>query len=493
MAFIRKVKTASGSTAVQIARREGGRDRIITHIGSAKTAEELDILLGLARKQLLGNQLTLFPETASAPKIMQLESHSRYLWDTLSGVYDQFNIPIPDEIFRQLVVARLVEPTSKLDSIRVISESGVKAPNNTAIHRCLQRTVSNNYRDVLENTFIKLISPSSLSLVLYDVTTLYFESQQGDEFRKPGLSKERRLEPQILVGLLVTREGFPLAVHEFEGNQAEAKTIIPTVQTYVKKYGLRNITVATDAGMLSGENLTQIEKSNLTYIVGSKMDKIPYAIELLDELEVTPRDGFILDTEKIFTIAGHRQKRRIIYQYREKRAKLDLKNIELQITKAQRIVSGKAPAKKNKFLKVTGANKALNDDLILKYRARAGWKGYVTNLPKDGGNKVPPLEIISNYHQLFQVEKSFRMSKSDLKARPIYHHKLDSIRAHITIVFAALAMARSIEDRTGISIKKFIQKLRAIHSGVIEISGKVYETEPKVPAETAGLVEKLTY
>ena len=491
--FIRKVKTSSGSTAVQIARRENKRDRVISHIGSANTEDELNILLQLAHKQMLGGQLSLFPDDKS-PRIIQIESRPKYLWDTLCETYHHLGLDaIDDPLFKHLVVARLIEPTSKLGSIRIIAESGTQPPTYTAIHRCLQRINSDNYRDVLQQVFFKCTKLHNLSLVLYDVTTLYFESQQGDEFRKPGLSKERRLEPQILVGLLVTRTGFPLAISEFEGNKAEAKTIIPIVQEYVSTHGLGNVTIATDAGMLSSENLTKLEEAGFTYIVGSKMDKIPYCLELLGELEVTPSDSFIFDTDKTFMLAGRKQKRRIIYQYKEKRAKLDIKNIDDQIEKAKKIIDGKTQAKKNKFLKITTKDKTLNTDLINKYKARAGWKGYITNLPRTGKQKVDPLEIISNYHQLFQVEKSFRMSKSDLKARPIFHHKLESIRAHITIVFAALAMARFIEDKTGISIRKFIQLLHTIQSGTVEISGKSYDTEPKIPNEVLEVIRLLTH
>ena len=465
------------------------------HIGSARNAVELAALLEVARQKLYTGQLSLFSEGVPGvppPRITTVGAKSYYLYSTLASIYDHLGFnQVDDRIFKQLVIARIVESTSKLDSIRVLEDLGSIPPNKDELYRSLPIINQQDYRSKLSDCCLAFVNPSTLSLVLYDVTTLYFESRQGDGFRKPGLSKERRLDPQILVGLLVTREGFPLAVTEFKGNTAEAKTIVPVVDEYARKYGLKNVTVATDAGMLSAENLTKLEQANLSYIVGSKMDKIPYEIDLFSKLDTVLCDGAILDQSKTFVLHGRRQKRRVIYQYKEKRAKLDLKNIEEQIEKANKIVAGKIAAKKNRFLKITGARKALNEELIAKYRARAGWKGYVTNLPRDGKNKVPPLEVISNYHQLFQVEKSFRMSKSDLKARPIYHRKLDSIRAHITIVFAALAMARFIEGNTNISVKRFVQTLNRVVTATFCIDGQNIEAPPQVPEHVKNMVARL--
>jgi transposase len=124
--------------------------------------------------------------------------------------------------------------------------------------------------------------------------------------------------------------------------------------------------------------------------------------------------------------------------------------------------------------------------LIDKARALAGIKGYVTNL------NIPDEEVIAYYHQLFQIEATFRMAKSDFRARPIYHRKRDSIEAHLTIVLAALAISRSIEFQTGISIKQFVKLLRPIRSGIVTINGKEVLAEPEVPESVEILLSRLS-
>lgn len=499
--FIRKVKTKSGATAVQIVTKTGRQITRLVHLGSAQTQERLTFLLSVAKAKLHENQTSFFPEE-KLPVILQEKAHSRYLYDQLLTVYChlKFN-QLADEIFAQLVIARLVEPTSKLATIRVLRELGLTPPSKDKIYRCLKKVVKNDYRSQLATLCFRASNPDHLSLLLYDVTTLYFEIPQEDQFRKPGLSKERRLEPQIVVGLLVDRSGFPLEIHEFEGNLAETKTIVPVIGAFCRRHGLATsrLTITADAGMLSATNLIELEKSGFVFIVGSRIAKTPYQIKefkkTYPEEEFT--DSQIFETSQNFGYhKADKVKRRVIYQYKAKRARLDLANIDKQVAKAQKIIRGQVPLKKTPFLTLTrSAKPTLNKELIDEHRLRAGIKGYVTNLPtlqEDPKHGVPAQEIINAYHQLFQVEKSFRMSKSDLKARPIFHHKLDSIRAHLTIVFAALAMARLIEAKTNLSIRKFIQTLRMVKAGVVRIEGKQYQTQPVIPVDIQKLIDKLS-
>ena len=313
------------------------------------------------------------------------------------------------------------------------------------------------------------------------------------------MSKERRLEPQIVVGLLVDRSGFPLEIHEFEGNTSETKTIIPIVAAFCRRHQLdtSRLTITADAGMLSAANLQELEEAGFAFIVGSRIAKTPYQIKEFKR----SRPGQLFTDRQIFESVqafGYRKadkvERRVIYQYKKKRAQLDLSNIDKQIIKAKRIINGQAPLKKAPFLMLTKSRPALDQELIDEHRLRAGIKGYVTNLPtiqEDPKHGVPPQEIIDAYHQLFQVEKSFRMSKSDLKARPIFHYKLDSIRAHLTIVFAALAIARYIEEKTELSIKKFIQTLRVIRTPTLLINGVKTQIPPLIPDRVQRIVENL--
>lgn len=138
-----------------------------------------------------------------------------------------------------------------------------------------------------------------------------------------------------------------------------------------------------------------------------------------------------------------------------------------------------------KFLSVKAKSKELNEKLIDKAYALAGIKGYVTNLDIDDQ------EVIACYHQLFQVEKTFRMAKSDLKARPIYHRNRDAIEAHLTIVLAALGISKQIEYQTGISINQFVKIMRPIRTGLAVINGNEILLDPVVPSSVKSIINKL--
>lgn len=164
---------------------------------------------------------------------------------------------------------------------------------------------------------------------------------------------------------------------------------------------------------------------------------------------------------------------------------MDLSNIEKTVAKAQKIVEKKADIKRNRFLTIKGDTREINVALVEEARRKAGIKGYVTDL------RISAHEVIDAYHQLFQIEKSFRMSKFDLKARPIFHHTRDSIDAHLTIVFGALSIARYVETMTGISISRFVRKLAPIRTGMVSANGVLMPVKPKIPDEVAILLKQL--
>ena len=233
------------------------------------------------------------------------------------------------------------------------------------------------------------------TLVLYDVTTLYFETDQGDGFREPGFSKERRLEPQITVGLLTDVRGFPLQVHAFDGNTAETKTMVPVIKAFKAAYGLPGVTVVADAGMMSEANCKDLEDAGLTFIVGARIPDVPYQVKQwrLDHPDQPIPDGQVFVQPTTMGPKADQRQRTIFYQYRTDRAKRSLKGIDTQIGKAEQAVAGKTAVKRNRFVQLTGAKKSVNRDLEAKTRALAGLKGYVTNLPRrprvrDG--RLPP-------------------------------------------------------------------------------------------------------
>lgn len=477
MAFIRKVKTTSGATAVQIAYKQKGKIVKIIHIGSAHSDEDLKILLALARKRLQQNQLPLFPEKQTTLQVGIKRSFSDLLWKTLRKQYQKLGFTrLNDEVFEALCLARIVEPSSKLDSLRVLADLGLGKLDQNKLYRCLAKAADQNYRKIISQACFEHVGGNGLVLLLYDVTTLYFETQKEDDYRKPGLSKERRLEPQIIIGLLVDQRGFPLDLHSFEGNKAETKTILPVMEAFQAQHGLNKVTIVADAAMLSTANLAAFTEAGYTYIVGSRLHKIPY------ELTEFQKTGDMIDQQ---IVVSQQKGYRVIYQYRTKRAALDLRNIEKQIAKAKKAINGQISSNRMKFLTIQATSKQLNQKLIDKARSLAGIKAYVTNL------EIPDVEVIAYYHQLFQVEASFRMAKSDLKARPIYHRKRDAIEAHLTIVLAALAISRNIEYQTGISIKKFVRLIRPLRSAIVTINSKDVLANPEVSPEVSFVLNNL--
>jgi len=343
-----------------------------------------------------------------------VSSQARHLWETLGTAYRVLGLDraCADDVFRQLVLARVIEPVSKLDSIRVLDELGIAPPSYPTIKRRLPVYAKSEWRQQLSAACADHVGLGPATLVLYDVTTLYFETDTGDGFREPGFSKERRLEPQITVGLLTDVRGFPLQVHAFDGNTAETKTMIPVIKSFTAAYGLPGVTVVADAGMMSEANLKDLEDAGLTFIVAARIPEVPYQVKQwrIDHPDQPIPDGQVFTQPTTMGPKADQRHRTIFYQYRIDRAKRSLKGIDTQIAKAEQAVAGKTAVKRNRFVQLTGARKSINRDLETKTRALAGLKGYVTNLPEP-----TPEFVMGAYHQLWQVEKSFRMSKTDLR------------------------------------------------------------------------------
>jgi hypothetical protein len=493
VAYIRTVRTASNATAVQIVHssRKGSRD--IEHIGSAHTAEDVEVLKAVARQRLHANQDSLDfgdgrPSGAALPI---LSTRSQHLWDALQVGYRVLGFDGAcdhDEVFQALVLARAVEPTSKLEAIRVLEEIGIAAPSYPTINRRLPSFATQQWRQRLAAACAAHVELGPATLVIYDVTTLYFEIDEGDGFREPGFSKERRLEPQITVGLLTDARGFPLMINAFEGNTAETKTILPVIAAFAAAHQIPEVIVVADAGMLSEANLAELEDAGLRFIVGARIPDIPYQVAAWRRAhpdEPIP-DGQVFTQPWVMGTKTDPRRRTIFYQYRADRARRALRGIDQQIIKAEKAVAGQTPVKRNRFVQLTGGAKSVNRHLEAKARAMAGLKGYVTNL-----QAPTPEFVMAAYHQLWQIEKSFRMSKTDLRARPIFHHKRESIEAHLTIVFAALAVTRWLERQTGWSIKKLITALRRYHTIDIQAGDQIVTAENPLPDDIRAVLDRL--
>jgi hypothetical protein len=495
VAYARTVRTASGATAVQIVWSSRRGSRQIEHLGSAHNDAELAALRQVAAERIAAGQQALdlgLDAALGAGPLEILSSKAGHLWDALSRAYDSLGLDraaAGDEVFRALVLARIIEPTSKLDSLRVLAETGVDPPSYRTLKRRLPLYAKESWRTSLSTVCAAHAALGPASLVLYDVSTLYFETDQGDGFREPGFSKERRLEPQITIGLLTDASGFPLAVEAFEGNKAETATMLPTLQRFMAVHRLTDITVVADAGMLSEHNMREIEAAGLGFILGNRFSHIPYVIDewRIQSPDVEIPDGLTLTQPWPPGPNSTRRDQVIYYQYRADRARRTLAGIDEQIAKAERAVAGKVPVKRNRFITLSGGDKSVNRDLEARARTLAGWKTYITNI-----TDPTPEFVIGAYHQLWHIEKSFRMSKHDLRARPIYHHKRESIEAHLTLVFAALAVTRLIESRTGWSIKHFVQTARRYRTIAIRAGQHVLTAEDPLPADLRDALAVIT-
>jgi hypothetical protein len=508
--FVRRSAGRSGATKVQIAERRGGRDVVLEHVGTAHDEAELAALMALARSKLYPGQGELALAGISgagsavdaaggrAGTAVVTGKSNAVLWQVLRAGYDRLGFDaVGDEAFAQLVLARIVEPTSKADSLRVLDELGIAHASLRTMFRSLHRAQDRDYRGVLATAcFAHAVVAGDVSLCLYDVTTLYFEAEQEDPdtggrpgLRRVGYSKERRVDPQIVVGLLVDRRGFPLEIGCFEGNRAETATILPIIKQFQDRHSLVDMVVVADAGMLSAGNLHELDSSGLRFIVGSRMTKAPKDLEshfrwhgdaftdgqVIDT--ITPRDQRSstsggsdprVKTEPVWDPAVHQRSWRAVWAYSTKRAVRDNTTLTLQENKARAVVDGQRTTKTPRFVKTTNGATSLDEASLARARRLVGLKGYVTNIP---ATLMPAAEVIDSYHDLWQVEQSFRMSKTDLRARPMFHHTRDAIEAHLTIVFAALAVARHLQQVTGLSIRKIVQTLRPLQQITVRIAG----------------------
>ena len=499
MAYVRTVKTASGAIAVQIVWSTRRGSRQIEHLGSAHDDGEVEALKAAARQRLAEGQgcldLGIDATGTDGEPLELLATKSSHLWEALCTAYRVLGFDAAadgDAVFRDLVLARIIEPTSKADSLRVLAETGVASVDYRTVTRHLPRFAKPAVRQRLSAACAARARLGPTSLVLYDVSTLYFETDTADGFREPGFSKERRLEPQITIGLLTDASGLPLAVEAFEGNRAETATMLPVINAFKAAHNLSEVIVVADAGMISEANQVDLKAAGLSYVLGARIPFLPDVVrEWRDKHpDEAVADGLVLtqpwpatSSEKARGIPD----RVTYYQFRQVRARRSLRGIDEQVAKAQRAVDGHAAVKRNRFIKLSGATKSVNRELEAKSRALAGWKGYTTNLVGQ-----PATFVIDAYHQLWRIEKAFRMSKHDLQARPIYHHKRESIEAHLTVVFAAMAVSHYIETQTGWSIKKFVRTTRRYRTVQIKAGRQILTAADPLPDDLRDAIAAIT-
>lgn len=452
---IRKVKTRTGSTAIQVGFYKGKRFILAKHIGSSKDIHKINELIEIANEYVNSNSSQLkfnfdpkSEEILFKRGIKVEKSILETAYEYLENIYQQIGFNrLKNDVLKHFAIIRVLEPASKTKSIMLLNKYFNIEYKKTTIFREL--TKLSNLKENVEQLAIKYAKDNlgfNFSLIFYDVTTLYFETHDEDDFRLNGFSKDNKInQPQILIGLVVNEIGFPIYYDIFKGNTFEGKTIIPVILNLKKRYHIDKITVIADAAMLSAENLTQLEEHKIDYVVGARIGGLS-----LEEIRNIAATLGQID-KNIFKKEG------VIYEYSANRARKDKIDNDKQIEKAKYYINNPSKViKRSKFLSNSGKKTfMLNKALVEKHRLLEGIKGFKTNI-----NNLSNELLIARYKDLWKVEQSFRMVKSDLEARPIYHRKQNSIKYHILIVFVALCMAKAIELKTGNSIKKVMDELK---------------------------------
>jgi transposase len=493
MLHIRTVKTKGNSQSVQVYRYKNSKRIILKHIGSGTTNEEIAALQEMARVFIADHtrQSYLFQE--SRPKeeavlVSQCEYvgiYYTYSYDVLRSVQQQIGyIMSPDTLLNDLVVMRIFEPASKLRSIELMETYfGIKH-RRQRYYESARRWL--DLKDKVEKTTISFARKQygfDFSLLFYDVTTLYFETFSEDELRKNGFSKDNKSQqPQIVIALMVSPEGFPLSYEVFSGNTFEGHTLIPVIKTFIKKHKIAHFTIVADAAMISTENIEALQTEKINYIVGARLGNAPSG--LLDKIDASlPRiDGGII---RLKMDNGY-----LICSFSKKRYHKDKYEMNKQIERAKSLLNQPSKVKRVKYLK-SGENKMmLNNKLIKKTTRLLGVKGYLTDIEEtvaDSGT------IISRYHDLYRVEQAFRISKNDLQTRPIFHYKEDPIQLHMIICFMALAVSKHIEITTELSIRAFLTNCKKITDARLmnKITNREIIMRSPVPEQLQEMISKI--
>lgn len=452
---IRKVKTDSGSTAIQVGFYSKKRFNLIKHIGSSKDQSKINELMEIAQEfirfrspQLGFNFNPQSEEILFKRGIKVKKSCLQTAYEYLSAIYAKIGFgKLESEFLKHFAMMRVLEPASKAKSIVLLHKYFNIDYKKTTVFRELLKLIS--LKSEVEQIAIQYAKNNlhfDFSLVFYDVTTLYFETHAQDDLRRNGFSKDNKInQPQILIGLVVNDIGFPVYYEIFKGNTFEGKTIIPVILKIKEKYQINRFTVVADAGMLSADNLISLEKNGIDYVVGARPGNlnINEAKSIAEELDRQ-------DAKMV-------RRKNTIYEYSAKRAGKDKVDNDKQIEKAKYYLNNPSKVmKRSKFLSILDKKSfKMNEKVIEKHRVLEGIKGYTTNI-----NNLNEKLLVDRYKDLWRVEQSFRIAKSDLEARPIYHRKQNSIECHVLIVFVALCIGRVIEIDKKESIKKVMEDLK---------------------------------
>lgn len=463
--FVRKLKNRSGSLSVQVIQKVRGRYKVVKTTGCATTQHEVEYLCNLAKQEIdkLESQPKLFEtdhdETVDKVFASLQNANIRTIGPEIifGKIYDHIGFgAIDQEMFRHLVISRIAFPLSKLKTVDYLRRYQGTNLDIDAVYRFLDK-LNSDLKDTVENiafTHTKRVLNGNISVVFYDMTTLYFEASDEDDLRKTGFSKDGKHQcPQIFIGLLVGLGGYAIGYDIFEGNTYEGHTLIPFLETMSAKFNLEKPVVVADSGLLSKKNIEALEENGYEYILGARIknESKPIKSQILSAKFV---DGTIHSFEKNET-------QKIIVGYSNLRARKDQYNRDRGLKRLEkRIKSGKLTKSNinnrgyNKYLKLEGEITVdIDYDKFKNDTIWDGLKGYITN------TKLTNKEVVKNYNNLWHIERAFRMSKTDLRIRPIYHRLKHRIEAHICISFTAYCIYKELERvlryrKSTLSIKK---------------------------------------
>ncbi|HQJ96588.1 MAG TPA: IS1634 family transposase [Candidatus Cloacimonas sp.] len=452
--FVRGKKNKSGTISVQIIDKSSGSYRVIKTVGSSSDPDEIaylrkkaytiiPTLIGQTSIDFWSDSTKEFVRNLKQVKTSQVQVEGPE--KVFGKIFDDIGFgAIEQDLFRHLVITRLIAPGSKLKTVDYLKRyKGISIDISKVyrfmdtLHRSLKRQVEQIAFD-----YTKSVLAGKISVVFYDMTTLYFESSDEDDLRITGFSKDGKAQnPQILLGLLVASNGYPIGYEIFEGNKYEGHTLIPVLEHFQQRFNLSRPIVIADAGLLSTPNIKYLRSKQYEFILGARLKN--ESDEIKDQILSQP----LADGE--FTVIKIADDLRLVVSYSEKRAKNDLKNRERGLKRLERSLNKGKLTKShinnrgyNKYLRLEGdISITIDYDKFNSDNKWDGLKGYLTN------TKLSAKDIIENYNQLWQIEKAFRISKTDLKIRPIYHRIRSRIEAHICIAFVAYTIYKEVEKR----------------------------------------------
>lgn len=463
--FVRKLRNRSGSISVQIISKERGKYKVIKTIGCSFNEQEIEKLLYLGKQEIqrLSAQGGLFVSETDTLVEQVFHCMSNASIRTVGPelvfgkIYDKIGFGvIEQELFRHLVLARLAFPLSKLKTIEYLYRfQGVMLDLDT-VYRFLDKLNSKLKEEVEQIAFVHTLNvlKGNISVVFYDMTTLYFEASDEDDLRKTGFSKDgKHQHPQIYIGLLVGLGGYAIGYDIFEGNIYEGHTLIPFIEKISEKFKLNMPIVVADAGLLSKENIKALEQKGYEYIIGGRLKNEPESVkkQILKNQLCEGQVIRINKTGETRLIVSYASSRAIKDEHNRKRG---LQRLEKQVKAGKLTKSSINNKGYNKYLRLQGeVTIEIDYEKFKQDQAWDGLKGYLTN------TKLSDRQVMENYKNLWHIEKAFRMSKTDLRIRPIYHRLKHRIEAHICISFTAYCIYKELErvlykEKSTLSLKK---------------------------------------